>query len=141
MKRLPAPVVVSMFCWVCLVVTGCQERPQDGLDALLQASQRKDAEAAWRCFDAPSRAMLRDTAAIMRQEGKLEGSAKTHLLDGFVPQGISSIEVLHKDTREALLLLTDFDGNTQRITMRWEDAHWRLHLPGADPQPSTTLTF
>jgi hypothetical protein len=137
MRRLPALFVASVILVFGLALSGCADRPQDGFDALLQATQRGDAEAAWRCFDAPSRAMLQDTAAMMRAEGKLEGSAKEHLVGGFVPQGISAVELVQKDEHEAVLELTDFDGNKQRVTMRWEDSQWRLHLPGASPDAAT----
>ena len=85
--------------------------------------------------------MLRDTAAMLRAEGKLKGSAKKHLIDGFVPQGISAVQVLHKDVVEAALELTDFDGNTRRVTMRWEEEQWRLHLMGADAADAATVAL
>ena len=141
MKRLRALFVACVLPFACVVLSGCDDRPQDGLDALLQATQRGDADAAWLCFDAASRAMLRDTAAMMRAEGKMEGSAKEHLIGGFVPQGISAVNVVRRDDQEALLELTDFDGKKQQLTMRWEDDQWRVHLPGASPEAAATVAL
>lgn len=138
----PSALAASVvFTASCLLLSGCDDRPQDGLDALLQATQRGDVDAAWMAFDAESRAMLRDTAAMMRAEGKLEGSAKQHLVGGFIPQGISAVEEVSRHGHEAVLELTDFDGNKQQLTMRFEDDQWRVHLPGAGPDAAPTLAL
>jgi hypothetical protein len=141
MTRLRALFVACVLPLCFVALSGCSDRPQDGLDALLQATQRGDADAAWQCFDRASRAMLRDTAAMMRAEGQLEGSAKAHLIGGFVPQGIAAVDVVRREGDDAVLELTDFDGNKQQVSMRWEDDQWRLHLPGADPDAAATVAL
>lgn len=132
-------VLVATFSVFGLgVLSACTERPQDGFDELLQAIHAGDADKAWARFDQDSQRMMEDRAYAINNgiglgdlaDGK---SARDHLMNGFLPRGIESIDVSERQGDKASLIVTDFEGKTQKVQMRFENGAWRLHLPGASP--------